>query len=61
MLATYKKKSIKLAELESMTKTFLPSYQAFSETILELEHVGILVMVKSKGRTSRPSCLLPRS
>ncbi|GGM18997.1 hypothetical protein GCM10011351_00960 [Paraliobacillus quinghaiensis] len=57
LLATYKKKTIKLAELEFLMKSFLPTYAAFAEAVLQLEKQGILVMVKAKGRTSRTPSL----
>lgn len=57
LLTIFKKKTIKLAELEMMTKAIVPSYDSFSRLIIALEDEGVLVMVKSKGRTSRTPSL----
>lgn len=56
-LAIQTKKTIKLAELELMMKSTYPSYEVFSAAILTLENEGVLVMVKSRGRTTRTPSL----
>lgn len=52
-LAGFSRKTIRLDELEDIMKEVLHTYEDFAEAVLELETVGILNMVKSKGRTSR--------
>lgn len=57
MFATFKKKTIGLTEIEKLLKPFLHTYEAFAQTILQLEQENILVMVKAKGRTNRSPSL----
>ena len=52
-LAVFSRKTIRLDELEDIMKEVLHTYEDFAEAILELEAIGILTMVKSKGRTAR--------
>ncbi|WP_141604547.1 Wadjet anti-phage system protein JetD domain-containing protein [Terrilactibacillus laevilacticus] len=57
IFTTFKKKTITLLELEHLLNPFFPTYEAFSETILQFEEREILVMVKAKGRTDRSPSL----
>ncbi|WP_186577916.1 Wadjet anti-phage system protein JetD domain-containing protein [Aquibacillus kalidii] len=50
-LAAFKKKTITITELEKLI--VLNTYEDFAEVVLQLESAGTLVMVKSKGRTTR--------
>ncbi|MDF0725476.1 DUF2220 family protein [Cytobacillus sp. S13-E01] len=57
ILATFQKKTIGLSELEGIMKPFFHTYEEFSQLVLLFEEAGILVMVKSKGRTTRTPAL----
>jgi hypothetical protein len=57
LLATFSKKTISLDELEQLMKPLIDTYEQFSETVLQLEKENILIMVKSKGRTTRTPSL----
>ncbi|MCZ0701593.1 hypothetical protein J2T56_000203 [Natronobacillus azotifigens] len=57
LLATYRKKTITLSELEQLMKVYFHTYQEFSQAIVELEEEKILRMVKAKGRTARTPSL----
>ncbi|MFB6467026.1 Wadjet anti-phage system protein JetD domain-containing protein [Cytobacillus sp. Hz8] len=57
MLATYKKKTISLSELELMFKPLIHTYEEFAKIILQLEDTELLMMVKAKGRTHRTPSL----
>ena len=57
ILATFQKKTIGLSELEGIMKPFFDTYEEFSKLVLLFEEAGILVMMKSKGRTTRKPAL----
>jgi hypothetical protein len=48
-----KNKTISINGLEQITAPLVQTYEEFAKIVLQLENEGILVMVKSKGRTSR--------
>ncbi|WP_010648774.1 Wadjet anti-phage system protein JetD domain-containing protein [Oceanobacillus massiliensis] len=58
-LALYPKKTIDINTLQELFSAFFDSYEAFAEEVLALENAGILLMMKSKGRSTRqPSIAL---
>ena len=56
-LQTLKKKTISIDELQSFAANKNIPYELFVGTILSLEKDGVLMMVKSHGRASRPPFL----
>ncbi|QTN01143.1 hypothetical protein ERJ70_18750 [Sediminibacillus dalangtanensis] len=58
-LALYPKKTIDINTLQELSSPFFDSYEAFANEVIALENLGILTMVKSKGRSPRkPSVAL---
>ncbi len=56
-LATYHKKQITLTELEQLMKASVNTYEHFANIVVRLEEEKILLMVRSKGRTTRTPSL----
>lgn len=52
-LARFSRKTIRLDELEDMMQQLFATYEDFAYAVLQLEDEGVLLMVKSKGRTTR--------
>lgn len=57
VLTTFNRKTINLAELEEMLTPFSHTYECFAKIVLTLEEEGILLMMKTKGRTNRTPSL----
>lgn len=58
-LTLYPKKTIDINALQELCSPFVDSYETFAGSVLALEDEGVLVMVKSKGRSPRkPSIAL---
>ncbi len=59
-LRQFKKSTITLDELEDLWIDHFTTYQDFAEWVLHFEEVGVLSMVKSKGRNTRVPSLAYR-
>ncbi len=59
-LSQHKKSTLSIDELEHLWIDQLSSYQNFAEWVLHFEEIGVLSMVKSKGRNTRVPSLAYR-
>nr|WP_171038239.1 Wadjet anti-phage system protein JetD domain-containing protein [Aquibacillus sediminis] len=56
-LATFRRKTIALSELEQLIEPPLHTYEDFAQRIIQLEEDKVLSMVKAKGRNNRTPSL----